>query len=272
MKNKIYIAAPIGLLLPLISLPAFAEETEPPTEEAAPVEVEYVPPPEAHEGPGGWSLIDPSTNEVKGGIVCTVDVCGPGGTFNGVMGKDYRGCENGCIIRFQSRASETGNVVGISSGVTWDGDSRGTYTITQTFPEGPVKKTTLVPSKTFADGQRFETGLVDITTRANVGDSQNYFRIDVVQENIDDLDDQTSILYLHNNQEKKMFSYFSRQDAANNFESDVTDYINNIESGSETFSDDSGGSNIVDIIKNIRDQIVLVFKYFFNVDKTIGGE
>ena len=78
--------------------PSFAEEV-------------YVPPAEASEGVGGWAVVDPVTNVVHGVIVCDIQNCGPGGTFDGVLPGEYMGCTN-CNLRFQTRATADGNVAG----------------------------------------------------------------------------------------------------------------------------------------------------------------
>jgi hypothetical protein len=90
----------LSLLLTFIAIPAFAEEA-------------YVPPTEASEGVGGWAVVDPVTNVVHGVIVCDIQNCGPGGTFDGVLPGEYMGCTN-CNLRFQTRATEDGNVAGYS--------------------------------------------------------------------------------------------------------------------------------------------------------------
>ena len=98
-----------------ISSPSFAEEVpaETPAETSAPAPAEttpaYEPPAEALNGVGGWAVVDPTTGNVHGVIVATID------TFrerNGVIGHEYMGCASNCVLRFQTRATDDGNVAG----------------------------------------------------------------------------------------------------------------------------------------------------------------
>jgi hypothetical protein len=175
----------LSLLLTFIAIPAFAEEA-------------YVPPTEASEGVGGWAVVDPVTNVVHGVIVCDIQNCGPGGTFDGVLPGEYMGCTN-CNLRFQTRATEDGNVAGYSGhsydsagnvsndgSVKWE-PSDNSFTINnETNSSDGVTKTKkkLIPSKTASDGQRLETGFVDIETKyeSNVI-NESTVKVDVVQPN-----------------------------------------------------------------------------------------
>ena len=159
--------------------PAWAEDAPietPPSEPAA--EPEYVPPPEAHEGVGGWAVVDPETGNVHGVIVGTIE------TFNsrgGAIGHEYMGCHSNCVLRFQTRATADGNVAG------WHGtqthvDAQGQATqsndgsvkwnpSTRTFSlnnqvVGGQRSMTLVPERTARDaaGMDLGTGIVDIQT------------------------------------------------------------------------------------------------------------
>jgi hypothetical protein len=193
------------LLLSLIltigfSSPAFAEEVSTPkVEVSAPVEEAYVPPAEASEGVGGWAVVDPVTNVVHGVIVCTNDVCGPSGSWAGKLPGEYMGCTN-CNLRFQTKATEDGNNVTGYSGHSYDSSgnvnndnsvkwepSDNSFTINnETNSSDGVTKTKkkLIPSKTASDGQRVETGFVDIETKyeSNVI-NESTVKVDVVQPN-----------------------------------------------------------------------------------------
>ena len=175
----------LSLLLTFIATPAFAEEA-------------YVPPTEAYEGVGGWALVDPVTNVVHGVMVCDIENCGPGGTFDGVFPGEYMGCTD-CNLRFQTKATEDGNVAGYSghsydssgnvnndNSVKWE-PSDNSFTINnETNSSDGVTKTKkkLIPSKTASDGQRVETGFVDIETKyeSNVI-NESTVKVDVVQPN-----------------------------------------------------------------------------------------
>lgn len=105
--------------------PAPAPKPEPtpapkPEPTPAPAENEYVPPPEAFNGLGGWAVVDPNTGKVHGVIV---------GNYNSmddwIYSRDrmktdnshYMGCPSPCVLRFQTSASADGNVAG------WHGDN-----------------------------------------------------------------------------------------------------------------------------------------------------
>ncbi|MEY2900760.1 MAG: hypothetical protein RL247_926 [Actinomycetota bacterium] len=167
-------------------LPAFAEEdAEPVAEEPAPSpepelepepeptpepEPDYVPPPEASEGVGGWAVVDPETGNVHGVIVGTID------TFRSVearggMGHSYMGCHANCVLRFQTRATPDGNVAGYhgaDGSVRWDA-STGNFSIGSSSGDTSTRQT-LVPSKTSRDangeGRTYNigSGLIDIET------------------------------------------------------------------------------------------------------------
>lgn len=98
MKLKSFASAVVALTLSFgMAQPSFAEE--------------YVPPPEAFQGPGGWAVVDENGN-VYGVIV---------GDFNEATWEEvkntrtvdgYMGCPAPCGLRFQTGASPDGNVAG----------------------------------------------------------------------------------------------------------------------------------------------------------------
>ena len=229
----------LSLLLTFIAIPSFAEEVSAPAEEvstpveevSAPTEEAYVPPAEASEGVGGWAVVDPVTNVVHGVIVCDIQNCGPGGTFDGVLPGEYMGCTN-CNLRFQTRATADGNVAGYSGhsydssgGVSNDGSvkwepSDNSFSINnETNSSDGVTKTKkkLIPSQTASDGQRLETGLVDIETNYEsntINDST--VKIDMVQPNISS---PSSIVVDY--PAWRIFEYNSVESLKTNIESDV---------------------------------------------------
>lgn len=160
----------LSLVLVLVPTPVFAEDI-------AVVEEAYVPPPEASDGVGGWAVVN-SDGVVHGVIVCTIDVCGPNGSFAGVLPLDYQDCPS-CSLRFQTRATADGNVAGYSGhsydssgNVTNDGSVRwnssdNTFDINKsnTTQDGTITtKKKLIPSKTSSDGERIDTGFENIET------------------------------------------------------------------------------------------------------------
>ena len=170
-----------------ISSPSFAEEVpaETPAETSAPAPAEttpaYEPPAEALNGVGGWAVVDPTTGNVHGVIVATID------TFrerNGVIGHEYMGCASNCVLRFQTRATDDGNVAGWhgtqtnidangnasqtnDGSVKWN-DSTKNFTIKNSSTDSANSKVTrtqtLIPEKTATDGKNLHTGIVDINT------------------------------------------------------------------------------------------------------------
>jgi hypothetical protein len=147
---------------------------------------EYVPPPEAFEGLGGWAVIDPTTGIVYGVIV---------GNWNEEVWQEvkntrtidgYMGCPGPCALRFQTRATADGNVAGWhgtqyhidengNATMSNDGSVRfneltGTFDIANQSGSGATTQQTLVPSKTSRDANGegtsmdIHTGIVDIKT------------------------------------------------------------------------------------------------------------
>jgi hypothetical protein len=127
--------------------------------------------------------VDPNTGIVHGVIVCTNDVCGPSGSFAGKLPGEYMGCTN-CNLRFQTRATDDGNVAGFS-GHSYDIDSSGNASIkndgsvkwnekeknftiknssTDSTKSKVIRTQTLIPEKTASDGKNLHTGIVDINT------------------------------------------------------------------------------------------------------------
>jgi len=167
--------------------PSYAEEAIPetPTETIAPILSEtspsYEPPAEAMNGVGGWAVVDPITGNVHGVIVATIE------TFrerNGVIGHEYMGCASNCVLRFQTRVTDDGNVAGWhgtqtnidangnasqtnDGSVKWN-DSTKNFTIKNSSTDSSNSKITrtqtLIPEKTASDGENLHTGIVDINT------------------------------------------------------------------------------------------------------------
>ena len=154
------------------------------------VAAEYVPPPEAFEGLGGWAVVDPRTGFVYGVIV---------GNWNEEVWQEvkntrtidgYMGCPGPCALRFQTRATADGNVAGWhgtqfhvdengNPGYSNDGSVRfneltGTFEINSQSGSGATTQQTLVPSKTSRDvngegtSMDINTGIVETTTSATI--------------------------------------------------------------------------------------------------------
>lgn len=154
------------------------------------VAAEYVPPPEAFEGLGGWAVVDPRTGFVYGVIV---------GNWNEEVWQEvkntrtvdgYMGCPGPCVLRFQTRATADGNVAGWhgtqyhvdengNPSYSNDGSVRfneltGTFEINNQSGSGVTTQQTLVPSKTSRDvngegtSMDIHSGIVETTTSATI--------------------------------------------------------------------------------------------------------
>jgi hypothetical protein len=185
--SKLSVIITTLILTFFVSSPSFAEEVAPetPAETSAPAPAEttpaYEPPAEAMNGVGGWAVVDPVTGNVHGVIVATID------TFrerNGVIGHEYMGCASNCVLRFQTRATDDGNVAGWhgtqtnidangnasqtnDGSVKWN-DTTKNFTIKNSYSDSTKAKVTrtqtLIPEKTASDGKNLHTGIVDINT------------------------------------------------------------------------------------------------------------
>ena len=193
--RKVATATALSLLFSFgIAQPAFAEE--------------YVPPPEAFEGPGGWAVIDPTTGIVYGVIV---------GDWNAETWEEvkntrtvdgYMGCPAPCELRFQTRATADGNVAGwhgTQTNIDSDGrasqtndgsvrfdQSSGTFQINNQTGDGTSTTQTLVPEKTSRDangqGRTMDlgTGIVDIRTSKRIASGSESASVDTYRSDLSD--------------------------------------------------------------------------------------
>jgi hypothetical protein len=193
--RKTAAATALALLLSFgLAQPAFAEE--------------YVPPPEAFEGPGGWAVVDPTTGIVYGVIV---------GDWNEETWQEvkntrtvdgFMGCPAPCELRFQTRATEDGNVAGwhgTQTNVDADGNatqtndgsvrfdqSTGNFQISNPSGDGATTTQTLVPEKTSRDengeGRSMDlgTGIVDIRTSKRITSGSESASVDTYRSNLSD--------------------------------------------------------------------------------------
>lgn len=176
-----------------LAQPAFAEE--------------YVPPPEAFEGPGGWAVIDPTTGIVYGVIVGdwneeTWEEVKNTRTVDGFMG-----CPAPCELRFQTRATADGNVAGwhgTQTNIDADGNatqtndgsvrfdqSTGNFQINNQTGDSSTSQT-LVPEKTSRDangeGRSMDlgTGIVDIRTSKRISSGSESASVDTYRSDLSD--------------------------------------------------------------------------------------
>jgi hypothetical protein len=192
--RRIAAATSLALLFSLgIAQPSFAEE--------------YVPPPEAFEGVGGWAVIDPTTGIVYGVIV---------GDWNAETWEEvkntrtvdgYMGCPAPCELRFQTRATADGNVAGwhgTQTNVDADGNatqsndgsvrfdqSTGNFQINNQTGDSSSSQT-LVPEKTSRDangeGRSMDlgTGIVNIRTTKKIVSGSESATVDTYRSDLSD--------------------------------------------------------------------------------------
>jgi hypothetical protein len=192
--RRIAAATALSLLFSFgIAQPSFAEE--------------YVPPPEAFEGPGGWAVIDPTTGVVYGVIV---------GDWNAETWEEvkntrtvdgFMGCPAPCELRFQTRATADGNVAGwhgTQTNVDADGNATQTNDGSVRFDEATgnfqinnqtgdsSSSQTLVPEKTARDangeGRSMDlgTGIVDIRTSKKIVSGSESASVDTYRTDLSD--------------------------------------------------------------------------------------
>ena len=192
--QKVATATALSLLFSFGSVqPSFAEE--------------YVPPPEAFEGPGGWAVVDPTTGIVYGVIV---------GDWNAETWEEvkntrtvdgFMGCPAPCALRFQTRATADGNVAGwhgTQTNIDADGNatqtndgsvrfdqSTGNFQINNRTEDSSSSQT-LVPEKTSRDangeGRTMDlgTGIVDIRTSKRIVSGSESATVDTFRSNLSD--------------------------------------------------------------------------------------
>ena len=192
--RRIAAATSLALLFSFgIAQPSFAEE--------------YVPPPEAFEGLGGWAVIDPTTGIVYGVIV---------GDWNAETWEEvkntrtvdgFMGCPAPCALRFQTRATADGNVAGwhgTQTNIDADGNatqtndgsvrfdqSTGNFQINNQTGDSSTSQT-LVPEKTSRDangeGRSMDlgTGIVDIRTSKRIVSGSESATVDTYRSDLAD--------------------------------------------------------------------------------------
>jgi hypothetical protein len=193
--QRIATATALSLLVAFgASQPAFAEE--------------YVPPPEAFEGPGGWAVVDPTTGIVYGVIVGDWDEETWEEVKNTRTVDGFMGCPAPCELRFQTRATEDGNVAGwhgTQTNIDADGnatqtndgsvrfdESTGNFQINNQTGDGATTTQTLVPEKTSRDengeGRSMDlgTGIVDIKTSKRIESGSQSATVDTYRSDLSD--------------------------------------------------------------------------------------
>ena len=192
--QRIASATSLALLFSFgIAQPSFAEE--------------YVPPPEAFEGLGGWAVIDPTTGIVYGVIV---------GDWNAETWEEvkntrtvdgFMGCPAPCALRFQTRATADGNVAGwhgTQTNIDADGNATqtndgsvrfdqttGNFQINNQTGDSSTSQT-LVPEKTSRDangeGRSMDlgTGIVDIRTSKRITSGSESATVDTYRSDLAD--------------------------------------------------------------------------------------
>ena len=258
-----------------MAVPSFAEEVAPqtPTETSAPAPTEttpaYEPPAEALNGVGGWAVVDPVTGNVHGVIVCTNDVCGPSGSFAGKLPGEYMGCTN-CNLRFQTRATDDGNVAGWhgtqtnidangnasqtnDGSVKWD-DTTNNFTIKNSYSDSSKSKVTrtqtLIPEKTASDGRNLHTGIIDINTEyeSSIIAGQRV-KGSTKQQSLDDKNSSISVEF-PNWSTGKNFTYDNPNLLVDNIDTDVDNELNK-----DGFTTDLNENTADELVEESQDAI-----------------
>lgn len=282
-----------------IETPSHAEEvsSETPIETSAPAPVEttptYEPPAEALNGVGGWAVVDPNTGIVHGVIVCTNDVCGPSGSWAGKLPGEYMGCTN-CNLRFQTRATDDGNVAGFS-GHSYEIDSSGNasvnnngsvkwnekeknFTIKNSSTDSTKSKVsrtqTLIPARTASDGKNLLTGIFDIKTEyeSSVNAGQ-LVKGTTTQQNFEDANSLINVEFPKWS-EGKYFKYENPNLLVENIESDVFNELGKEGFNSATKSDsetelvtDNQEVIFVKAIKSLTENVKSFFSNLFGINQ-----
>jgi len=278
-----------------ITVPSFAEAGAPetPTETSAPAPTEttpaYEPPAEALNGVGGWAVVDPVTGNVHGVIVCTNDVCGPSGSFAGKLPGEYMGCTN-CNLRFQTRATDDGNVAGWhgtqtnidangnasqtnDGSVKWN-DTTKNFTIKNSSTDSTKSKVTrtqtLIPEKTASDGKNLHTGIVDINTEYESSTiAGQRVKGSTKQQNLEDKNSTINVEF-PNWSEGKNFTYENPNLLVENIDSDVDNELNkdgfttdSKEDASDELVEESEDVIFVKAIKALTENVKSFFSSLF---------
>ncbi len=266
MKRILFGLASCLLLAFSLTAPAFAEEVVP---DPAPA---YTPPPEAHEGVGGWAVVDPNTGNVHGVIVATMDTYN---AFGGMMPHEYMGC-SGCVLRFQTRATDDGNVAGWhgtqtqidangnasqsnDGSVKWNETENNFSIKNQSVDSNGNKierKQKLIPEKTATDGKNLHTGIVDIETNYQSSDvSGESVSVNVKQKDLYAPSEEVKVAYRN----WRVFEYESALAARESLEKDVNSAL--VDDGYEaTVEEDSEEDESKDEIVSDQPEFVQAVK------------
>jgi len=276
-----------------MAVPSFAEAGAPetPTETSAPAPTEttpaYEPPAEALNGVGGWAVVDPVTGNVHGVIVATID------TFrerNGVIGHEYMGCASNCVLRFQTRATDDGNVAGWhgtqtnidangnasqtnDGSVKWN-DTTKNFTIKNSSTDSTKSKVTrtqtLIPEKTASDGKNLHTGIVDINTEYESSTiAGQRVKGSTKQQNLEDKNSTINVEF-PNWSEGKNFTYENPNLLVENIDADVDNELNkdgfttdSKEDASDELVEESEDVIFVKAIKALTENVKSFFSSLF---------
>ena len=201
----------------VIEEPTPEPEPEPAPEPEPEPEPAYVPPPEAHDGVGGWAVVDPDTGRVHGVIVGTIE------SFNSVearggMGHEYMGCHSECVLRFQTSSDpDTGNVAG------WGSTSGDEVVVTYNEPEDNFtvdERWRASSDEPATDVSIIEPGRGIVSrkvTDLGVEDAD----IEIRESYSDDEGNSVRIEYLVWGYDRKLFNYINGTEALDSLRSDV---------------------------------------------------
>jgi hypothetical protein len=140
------------------------------------------------------------------------------------MPVEYMGCKD-CVLRFQTRAQEDGNVVGVHSEgdteVKWNGNDSNNFSYSWGTEDNRTSST-LIPEKTMIDGNSIDTGVVN---KKNTRTLDGGVGVEQTQEDYLDEDVETKVLFPEWGESGKLFQYGSQIAAETNLKSDIDDEL-----------------------------------------------
>jgi hypothetical protein len=200
------------------------------------------------------------------------------------------GCASNCVLRFQTRATDDGNVAGWhgtqtnidangnasqtnDGSVKWD-DTTKNFTIKNSYSDSSKSKVTrtqtLIPEKTASDGKNLHTGIVDINTEYDSSTiAGQRVKGSTKQQNLEDKNSTINVEF-PNWSEGKNFTYDNPNLLVENIDSDVDNELNkdgfttdSKEDASDELVEESEDVIFVKAIKALTENVKSFFSSLF---------